>query len=52
MKYYIVITNSVGCEIASFEVDGKKPIASELVRIIKEEYIFLCEGDKIEFISK
>jgi len=52
MKCYIIIKNSIGCELATFEVDEKKPIANELIRVIKKEQIFLCEGDTIHFISE
>lgn len=51
MKCYVVIKNSMGCEIASFEVDERKPIANELIRVLKENQVVLYEDDKIEFLS-
>jgi hypothetical protein len=52
MKCYIVIKNSIGCDIATFEVDEKKPIANELIRVLKENFVILYEGDTIHFISE
>ena len=50
MKCYIVIKNLGGATY--FDVDPQKSITSELLRVLKENYIELDEGDKIEFISE
>lgn len=51
MRGYIVV-RSLGSEIGRYEVDTRKPIADELIRVIKEEQLVFSEGDIVTFESE
>lgn len=51
MRYYVRLTNGCGCVLEDFEIDCNKSIASELIRVIEQNGLFLCEDDRITFIA-
>jgi len=53
MKYYVVIWNYESSSTGTwYEVDHKKPIADELIRVIKENNVILFEGYTITFETR
>jgi hypothetical protein len=46
---YVVVYNSCNSEIGRYEIDSRRPVAEELVRIIKNTGMILYEGDTIKF---